>query len=221
MTNQDPSNINDMRTLSNADSPSPDPSCSTCGGAHDTGAKFCPQCGRDLAPLGGSSRKPTSPEEAREAKPDRTPELREVESAPKIPMVCRSTTASKMCICGERLAPNARFCHICGSPVDAAVARYHLVKRTGKLRSVPTTLSGSELTIGNSAECDVMIPEDEFTSRRHARVFRSNGMLFLEDLGSSNGTFLRVHRPVAMEDGDELVIGTTVFMLEDRQSCLG
>ena len=39
-------------------------------------------------------------------------------------------------------------------------------------------------------------------------------MVFLEDLGSSNGTFLRVRRSIALEVGDEIAIGRNVFRLE-------
>jgi pSer/pThr/pTyr-binding forkhead associated (FHA) protein len=73
---------------------------------------------------------------------------------------------------------------------------------------------GEELTIGKAPECDLVVTDDEYLSRRHVRLIRSEGKVVLEDLGSANGTFLRVRRPVALEPGDEILIGTSLFTLE-------
>jgi len=75
-------------------------------------------------------------------------------------------------------------------------------------------VSGDEFTIGKSPESGLAL-QDDYVSRRHARLTASNGMLFLEDLGSSNGTFLRVRRPIVLEAGDEILIGSTVLKVED------
>ena len=47
-----------------------------------------------------------------------------------------------------------------------------------------------ELTIGRSPGCGVAMPEDIYTSTLHARLFRRNDQLWVEDLGSTNGTFV-------------------------------
>ena len=73
---------------------------------------------------------------------------------------------------------------------------------------------GEQLVIGKACECDVTILEDNFVSRRHARLFRSNGKLLAEDLDSSNGTCLRIRRPIVVEPGDELIVGKSVFRVE-------
>ena len=57
---------------------------------------------------------------------------------------------------------------------------------------------------------------DESVSRRHARIRVGDDGVFLEDLGSKNGTFLRgvpVARAVRLEDGDEFTIGEMVAPL--------
>jgi hypothetical protein len=73
-----------------------------------------------------------------------------------------------------------------------------------------------ELILGREhATADLVIP-DPGVSRRHARVFRSNGAVIVEDLGSSNGTYVngeRLTRPVELGTGDELQIGDTVVGL--------
>jgi hypothetical protein len=73
---------------------------------------------------------------------------------------------------------------------------------------------GDELTMGRGAGCRVSIPEDTFVSQIHARVFRRDGDLWLEDLGSTNGTFLndkKVSAPVVIRRGDHLKVGKTVL----------
>ena len=47
-----------------------------------------------------------------------------------------------------------------------------------------------ELTIGRSPGCGVSMPEDIYTSTLHARLFRRDDQLWVEDLGSTNGTFV-------------------------------
>jgi pSer/pThr/pTyr-binding forkhead associated (FHA) protein len=75
---------------------------------------------------------------------------------------------------------------------------------------------GSELTVGRAPGCGVSLPEDTYVSSVHARVFRRDGELFVEDLGSTNGTFLndrKVSAPVPLRNGDRLTIGRTTMVL--------
>jgi pSer/pThr/pTyr-binding forkhead associated (FHA) protein len=70
-----------------------------------------------------------------------------------------------------------------------------------------------ELILGREhPSADVVIP-DPGVSRRHARVLPHDGTVVVEDLGSSNGTYLNGHRitgPVELAAGDELQLGDTV-----------
>ena len=71
-----------------------------------------------------------------------------------------------------------------------------------------------ELTIGRSPGCGVAMPEDIYTSTLHARLFRRNDQLWVEDLGSTNGTFVnseQITQAVRLGKGDLLQIGSTVF----------
>jgi len=74
---------------------------------------------------------------------------------------------------------------------------------------------GDELTVGRAAGCQVTI-DDTYASQLHARVFARDGQLFVEDLGSTNGTYLnrkKVQGPQAMRRGDRLQVGNTVMEL--------
>jgi hypothetical protein len=73
---------------------------------------------------------------------------------------------------------------------------------------------GDELTVGRAGGCGVPLADDTFVSQLHARVFRRDGQLFVEDLGSTNGTYLnkkKVANAVAMRKGDQLKIGRTTL----------
>ena len=81
-----------------------------------------------------------------------------------------------------------------------------------KGRSFPL---GEELTVGRAAGCQVTI-DDTYASQLHARVFLRDGQVFVEDLGSTNGTYLnrrKVTGPMQLQRGDKLQIGNTVLEL--------
>ena len=72
-----------------------------------------------------------------------------------------------------------------------------------------------ELTIGRAAGCQIPL-DDSYASQLHARIFRRNGDLLVEDLGSTNGTFLnrkKVSSAVPIRKGDRLQVGKTVLEL--------
>jgi len=73
---------------------------------------------------------------------------------------------------------------------------------------------GDEITMGRAEGCGVSLPDDTFVSQVHARVFRRDGSLFVEDLGSTNGTFLNrkaVSGPMALRKGDRVQVGRSVL----------
>ncbi len=72
-----------------------------------------------------------------------------------------------------------------------------------------------ELTLGRAAGCQVTL-NDTYVSQLHARLFRRDGQLFVEDLGSTNGTYVnrkKVTAPIALRRGDRLQVGKTVMEL--------
>jgi pSer/pThr/pTyr-binding forkhead associated (FHA) protein len=62
----------------------------------------------------------------------------------------------------------------------------------------------------------VALGEDNYVSQLHARVFRRDGQFYVEDLGSTNGTYVnhrKVTAPIVIRKGDRLQIGKTVLEL--------
>jgi len=73
-----------------------------------------------------------------------------------------------------------------------------------------------ELTVGRAGGCQITL-DDTYVSQLHARVFRRESQLYVEDLGSTNGTYLnrkKVTAPIAIRKGDHLQIGKTVMELQ-------
>ena len=75
-------------------------------------------------------------------------------------------------------------------------------------------LSGP-LEIGRDPGCTLTL-DDELVSRHHARLVLQNGTAMIEDLGSTNGTFVngsQLHGSARVNPGDHLLIGVTVLEL--------
>jgi len=97
--------------------------------------------------------------------------------------------------------------------VRMAVPKYVLRGVSGALFSKVFPVTGP-VVIGRAAECDISVPADEI-SRRHALVKPTPEGLAVEDLGSSNGTFINGKRVQHgfLNPGDELRLDAVRFIL--------
>ena len=78
-------------------------------------------------------------------------------------------------------------------------------------------LDSTALTIGRGGQNDLSIEGDEFASARHARVEPRRDGVWVQDLGSTNGTHVngvRIDRPRRLTDGDVVRIGETELRFE-------
>ncbi len=137
---------------------------------------------------------------------------------PRIPLATASTRSRGQALLptSSDVPPEARAGPMAGSgpelvtvaPQEAAGRRYPL---TG------------ELTIGRASGCQVLL-EDTYVSQLHARVFLTPEGAYVEDLGSTNGTYLlrdrdrqqerhKVAGPRLLERGDQVQVGSTVMEL--------
>lgn len=76
-------------------------------------------------------------------------------------------------------------------------------------------LSAAPLLIGRGSDAAIRL-EDDYASTRHARIVRSGDQWFVEDLGSTNGTYLgsrRITQPMVVNAGSQIRIGKTVLEL--------
>jgi pSer/pThr/pTyr-binding forkhead associated (FHA) protein len=109
----------------------------------------------------------------------------------------------------ERVAPAAPAPHGTDRSVPLRLKVVDPPQRRGRVFEL-----GEEVTLGRSPGCAVSLEDDTFTSSVHARVFRRNGELWLEDLGSTNGTWLNNERVTGLERlqrGDRVKVGSTIL----------
>jgi pSer/pThr/pTyr-binding forkhead associated (FHA) protein len=71
---------------------------------------------------------------------------------------------------------------------------------------------GQEIVIGRSSELDMVLVE-EMVSRKHARIALESGVLSIEDMGSTNGTFVNGEKvdKGTLREGDRVLIGTNIL----------
>ena len=98
-------------------------------------------------------------------------------------------------------------------PKGAQPARPYKLKMIDPATSQVFPL-GEEVTIGRAPGCSVPLADDTYVSQLHARIYIRDGRPFVEDLGSTNGTFLnrdRLSKTMPLRKGDKLQIGRTVL----------
>jgi hypothetical protein len=105
-------------------------------------------------------------------------------------------------------------------PQSAAVVARHF--RVSALKAVsPVTIKGhvfpvseKPFTIGRAEDNDLCVPDDPYVSGRHARFFLQGGYVVVDDLGSTNGTYVnttRISEPNDLEIGDRVQIGGVIL----------
>jgi hypothetical protein len=91
-----------------------------------------------------------------------------------------------------------------------------IAEHGGGLDAGQAFVVGSGLVIGRAGEAEVRI-DDSFASGRHARLFDHEGLVYLEDMNSTNGTYLngrRVDGQEPLHRDDRIRIGDTEFRYE-------
>lgn len=99
-----------------------------------------------------------------------------------------------------------------GTPAAPAWGRLRQLSSSGLGRDL-YHLSRGEITLGRE-QADLVFADDEFLSRRHAQVTISKGKPVLQDLGSSNGTYLRLRAPQVLVPGDMIRLGDQLLRFE-------
>jgi hypothetical protein len=201
--------------------------CSACGYQNVPGEMFCQNCGVQLAPVPSVPPPPPrpvvvpAPEQPRQDVPHEPPAV-----APA-PPVKANQPAGVCLLCGYLNGPSDAFCQNCGAQLVPATAPFAAPTAPGKLivREANVTIAlpvgKSEILLGRSDPVRNIFPDVDLTpfggekagvSRRHARLILQGFQLYLEDLNSTNFTFLNQQKlqsgqlyPVI--PGDEIRVG--------------
>lgn len=96
-----------------------------------------------------------------------------------------------------------------GSPSKGYVARLAMIiGRDATANAFPVPDTGIHL---GRERGDILFPEDGYVSGLHCQISNQGGRLFLTDLGSSNGTFMRISGETEIQGGDILLMGQQLF----------
>ncbi|WP_188188869.1 FHA domain-containing protein FhaB/FipA [Nonomuraea sp. SYSU D8015] len=90
-----------------------------------------------------------------------------------------------------------------------------LIVTGGPLQGTTIDLTETPITIGRANDATLVV-SDDYASSRHARLFPQDGQWIVEDLGSTNGTYLdrsKVTRPTPVPLGVPIRVGKTVIEL--------
>ena len=125
--------------------------------------------------------------------------------------------------CGFRLDPGSRFCSSCGQAAAATPPARTASPAARALKLVPIRhdgQAGPSQPVGTSGivcgrvEGELRFEQDGTVSPRHARFTTRPGGIEVEDLGSLNGTFVRVRSARPLVAGDEVRLGRQLLRLE-------
>jgi pSer/pThr/pTyr-binding forkhead associated (FHA) protein len=123
----------------------------------------------------------------------------------------RSRAARRQAPAPPRPAPRPS-----GKPPRSRRGQLHtLVVTGGALKGTTINLSEQQITLGRANDATLVL-NDDYASSRHARIFPQDGQWIVEDLGSTNGTYLdrqKVTRPTPVPAGVPVRIGKTVLEL--------
>jgi len=177
--------------------------CHTCQTANLDTSRFCDECGTRLVQT-------ASPQ------PDYIPP----QAVQPITQATNFGSISMAPLAGEPLANGSA-----DESAEQSVKHAHatLVIERGGTPGTEFTLINDESTIGRWDADNGIFPDvdldafddDAKVSRRHARISRNNGSYFIEDLGSTNGTYVNRGRRLLpgniqiLNDGDEVIVGKT------------
>ncbi len=108
-------------------------------------------------------------------------------------------------------SPDASGVEPLGSPVEGYVGRISLiVGRESTGASFPVPEAG--LNLGRERG-EVLFPDDGYVSGLHCRISYEDGDVFITDLGSSNGSFIRLMGEEELSNGDILLMGQQLFRI--------
>lgn len=139
-------------------------------------------------------------------------------------------------VCNAQQLPNTLFCDNCGRPILEPVATANHSTATASVLAMRVAATGISLVLphgetlimgraarGGTVQPDIPLDDEGRygVSRRHALLTRVGKLLFIEDLGSTNGTWLNGRRlapsqRMALESGDQLRLGLLDIALIDK-----
>ncbi len=192
--------------------------CHVCGQLNAMSAQACGRCGTVLHPgvVPQAVGAPPMPGSSHTVAASSTPSVHTAVRDPTVEPVRRFDPAT-----GQPLGPDApdqpqaRTMFFGALQQQPVVPRLVVIKGEGGDGNT-YHLQGTTTIIGRNGG-EITFAEDPFLSPQHARFTSQNGRLFVQDIGSQNGVFLRIKRPTPVRDGAYMLVGEQLLRLDRRQ----
>lgn len=121
----------------------------------------------------------------------------------------------RYCDCGEQNPPQARKCSACGEDISDVKPRPAVQEQYYTLSSLDgqaaLVINEGETVIGREATMSEYLTTKPFVSRKHAKLVRVNNELSIENISTTNFTFINnelvSNKSVELHDGDEIALG--------------
>ena len=186
--------------------------CKTCQSANLDTSRFCDECGSRL--VSASGMESVQP-------PAYVPPQTEMP-------VARPVSVTSIGVPPIGLTPDEHGLSLDVADNTPGVAHATLMIERGDAPGTEFRLTNDDSTIGRWDADNGVFPDvdldaydsDAKVSRRHARIYRNNGSYFIEDLGSTNGTYVNRGRRLLpgnsqiLNDGDEVIVGKTFLRFQ-------
>lgn len=181
--------------------------CPVCSQLNVLRTSACVRCGAGLSPAQPHGAPAMGPTAARLAAPP-TPMSRTM--GPRFDAATGQAVASP----AQPTKPAARTMFFGALQQQAVVPRLVVIKGEGG-DGVTYHLSGTNHVVGRGG-CDIRFAEDHFLNPEHARFTAQDSRLFVQDLESSNGVFVRIKSPTPMTHDDCFLVGEQLLRLDAR-----
>ncbi|NVB42087.1 FHA domain-containing protein [Pseudenhygromyxa sp. WMMC2535] len=209
--------------------------CPVCGQLNTIRSTSCSRCGTVLAPAAqmqasaASSAPPgppappappgaAPPSPLQNQPPPMQPQASYARTAvappPPPPSAPRYDAATGQALGGDPNKPAAKTMFFGALQQQAVTPRLVVIKGEGG-DGVTYHLSGTSHLVGRS-EGDISFAEDVFLSPEHAKFTVQDGRLFVQDLSNNNGVFVRIKRPVLLDNGDSFLLGEQLLHIDSR-----
>lgn len=163
--------------------------CKACNAMSPTGMRFCVQCGTRLGDKGSSGPADSSAAPAADSDVDSSARFKRTSSDIRVPSPDETSQSSAV-------------------PEGMALVMIRDDGSDGEAISINTQTT----VLGRNA--DKSFPNDDFLNPEHTRLTVQNGTLYIEDLHSLNGTFLKLKDDVRLKPGDTFLMGRQVLRFE-------
>ncbi len=184
--------------------------CHVCGHLNPIQGQVCGRCGTILAP------EPVMPAAAqRAAAPAPAPAPQPVSAPPAAappPPRFDPVTGQRLSADPDRPAPKTMF--FGALQQEDAVPRLVVIKGGGP--DGATYHLQAATTVVGRLEGDIVFGQDPFLSPKHAKFTTQQGRLFVQDLDSQNGVFVRIKQPVPLAQDDAFLVGEELLRLDTR-----